>query len=792
MGAPGPVRPPPPPSSLPADEARPSLDVSSFENSSWRPPPGDTAVAAPEPAQPEGAPRGHGFGTTPVFLAAISTILGAIMFLRFGYAVGHTGLIGALAIVLLGHMVTIPTAMALSEIATNRRVEGGGEYYIISRSFGTTIGSAIGVSLFLSQAISVSFYMIAFAEAFRPLAPLIERTLHLPFDPRMASVPGTLLLVVLMLSKGAALGVKALIVVVTTLGVAIVMFFMGAPIEGMNVDALALTRTIDDPDPFFVVFAICFPAFTGMTAGVGLSGDLKNPRKSIPLGTMSATVIGAIVYVAIVIKLALSAPPADLAGDQLVMARVAIWGPIIPIGLACATLSSAIGSILIAPRTLQALARDGCFPSARANGFLSAGVRAQNEPRNATLVVAAMALTVVLLGNVDFVARLISMFFMVTYGAICAISFLEHFAANPSYRPSFRSKWYVSLFGALICLLMMFQMDPVYATVSIVAMMGLYKLARLGQGAGRDDLAAIFQGVMTQATRFMQIRLQRSRRHRAAGGWRPSVIMVNDRTFDRRGPLLFLSWICHRYGFGTYLHFIHGMLDPERFQESQKLKLQLVEEASSFRGVYVDTIVSPSLRSALGQTLQVPGVSGMENNSILFELSVHDPPQIGEEIQQSALFCANTKKNLLVLRHGDHHFGARKHVHIWLTWRDHENATLMMLLAYILLGHPDWQDAEISIFAAFPKSSMREERERLLAMIATGRIPVTARNVRFLSVDDADAFRRLVQRLSAPADLVVMGFTLERLAERGAETFTRHPDLKEVLFVSAAERIVIE
>jgi amino acid transporter len=792
MGAPGPARPPGPPDTASGDPARPSLDVSSFESSSWRPPPvADDAVPAPEgPAEP--APRGHGFGTAPVFLAAISTILGAIMFLRFGYAVAHTGLLGALAIVALGHMVTVPTAMALSEIATNRRVEGGGEYYIISRSFGTTIGSAIGVSLFLSQAISVSFYMIAFAEAFRPLAPLLERHTHLAFDPRMASVPGTVLLVVLMLSKGAALGVKALVVVVATLTLAIVMLFMGHPVEGMSAENLALTRTVADPDPFFVVFAICFPAFTGMTAGVGLSGDLKNPRRSIPLGTMSATVIGAIVYVAIVIKLALSATPDDLAGDQLIMARIAIWGPIIPIGLACATLSSAIGSILIAPRTLQALARDRCFPSGRANGFLSSGVGAENEPRNATLVVAGLALTVVLLGNVDFVARLISMFFMVTYGAICAISFLEHFAANPSYRPSFRSKWYVSLFGALICLLMMFQMDPVYAAISIVAMMGLYRLARLGQGAGRDDLAAIFQGVMTQATRFMQIRLQRSRRHHAAGGWRPSVIMVNDRTFDRRAPLLFLSWICHRYGFGTYLHFIQGMLDPERFQQSQKLKLQLVHEASSFRGIYVDTIVSPSLRSAFGQTLQVPGVSGMENNSILFELSVHDPPQIAQEIHQSALFCANTEKNLLVLRHGDHHFGARKHVHIWLTWRDHENATLMMLLAYILLGHPDWQEAEISIFAAFPRESLRTERERLLAMIATGRIPVTARNVRFLSVDDAEAFRRLVQRLSSQADLVVMGFTLDRLSERGPETFTRHPDLKEVLFVSAAENIVIE
>ena len=113
---------------------------------------------------------GHGWGTAPVFLASVSTILGAVMFLRFGYAVGHTGLVGAVLIILLGHMVTVPTALAIAEISTNRRVEGGGEYFIISRSFGITIGGAIGISLYISQAISVAFYMIAFAEAFQPLS----------------------------------------------------------------------------------------------------------------------------------------------------------------------------------------------------------------------------------------------------------------------------------------------------------------------------------------------------------------------------------------------------------------------------------------------------------------------------------------------------------------------------------------------------------------------------------------------------------------------------------------------
>jgi amino acid transporter len=184
------------------------------------------AASLPAPAQD--TVSGHGFGTAPVFLASISTILGAILFLRFGYAVGQTGFLGALLIILLGHLVTIPTALAISEIATNRRVEGGGEYFIISRSFGTTIGGAIGLSLYLSQAISVAFYMIALAEAFRPIAPLLESVLPGAFDPRFVSLPATGALAILMLRRGANIGVKALWVVVAILALSLLLFGWGA------------------------------------------------------------------------------------------------------------------------------------------------------------------------------------------------------------------------------------------------------------------------------------------------------------------------------------------------------------------------------------------------------------------------------------------------------------------------------------------------------------------------------------------------------------------------------------
>jgi lipid-A-disaccharide synthase-like uncharacterized protein len=490
-------------------------------------------------------------------------------------------------------------------------------------------------------------------------------------------------------------------------------------------------------------------------------------------------------------KFTSTVPPEMLAEDQFVMSRIAVWGPIIPIGLACATISSAIGSILVAPRTLQALAADGITPSKRLNAALSAGVGPANEPRTATIVTSFLALVMVAAGNVDIVARIISMFFMVTYGALCTISFFEHFAARPSYRPSFRSKWYLSLLGSLMCLFMMFQMDPVFALFALLVMVGVYRTLR--RIHGEDDLAAIFQGVMTQVARRFQVKLQASVTRQRSDAWRPSVIMVNGRTFDRAAPLQFLTWLCHRYGIGTYIHFIKGHLNSETFKESRRMQARLVKVVRQRKGaIYVDTMISPSMRSALAQAIQLPGVSGTENNCMLSEFTFDDPPEVMQEVEEGCHTASAAHVSSMVLRHSDRFFAQRATIHIWLTWHDYKNANLMILLSYILLGHTDWRASEIRIFAAFPEADVEAERARLNEMITSGRLPVRNRNVRVIATDEQSDFERIVQSRSVDADLVILGFTEERLQEKGTDLLLRHPELKDVLFVSAEERVKIE
>jgi amino acid transporter len=787
------------------------------------------------------------FGTAPVFFTAISTILGAIMFLRFGFAVGMVGLLGTFGILVIGHAVTIPTAMAIAEIATNQKVEGGGEYYIISRSFGLVIGSTIGIALYLSQAISVAFYIMAFTEAFSPLLDWIRETyVLLPwFDtllsyPQTIGIPALLLLTLLILTKGADLGVKVLYTVVATLALALVAFFAGSTDYARNTDvdffnrysadaevtAEALNDLVDEagrtlpvdtvrfadgeviaraaprpgreePRPdipelsFFTVFAIIFPAFTGMTAGVGLSGDLRDPGRSIPRGTLAATIGGMIIYGFIAWKLSASAPPEALADtSRLIMAEIAWEGWwIIPLGLAAATISSALGSILVAPRTLQAIAADRIFPAPGINSFLAQGKGERNEPYNASLITVVLAAFFIMLGALDSVAEIISMFFMVTYGSLCLISFLNHFAADPSYRPTFRSKWYVSLFGSLACFGLMFFMNSTYAAAAVV-LIGLLYVYISYSNPDKRSLAVIFQGVIFQISRRIQIFLQKADKEEKTS-WRPSVIAVSSATFTRLGAFDLLRWLSQKYSFGTYLHYINGYLshDSSLAAASSKERIIRMAEATESR-IYVDTIVSPSYTSAIAQIIQFPGIAGTENNLLLLEYSKQTGEGLADIIDNFKLI-KSVDFNIGVLGLSERGFGLKTTIHVWITRAHYESANLMILLAYIMTGHPDWADAEIKLFAVFEQSKLAAEEEAMYDLIETGQLPISRSNVNVFCREDNTDSRGVIARKSGEADLVILGFRDEAIKRMKGEVFAGYDEIGNVLFVNASEAVEI-
>ena len=725
------------------------------------------------------------FGTAPVFFTAISTILGAILFLRFGFAVGSVGFWGVVVIIILGHLVTIPTALAISEIATNKRVEGGGEYFIISRSFGLNIGATIGIALYLSQAISVAFYIIAFTEAFEFFFNYMQVTYGLDLPRQVISLPSMSILAVLILTKGANLGVKALYGVVALLVVSLIMFFMGHTEYAGEQNFNLLSAEFRNSGDFFFIFAIVFPAFTGMTAGVGLSGDLKNPSKSIPIGTISATVIGMVIYLFVIYKLAMSASPDDLLNNQLIMGKIAIQGAIIiPLGLAASTISSALGSVMVAPRTLQALAMDHAFPSKGINHWLAKGRAKDNEPVNASLVTVVIALFFVALGNVNSVAEVISMFFMVTYGALCLISFLNHFGSSPSYRPSFKSRWYLSLIGFVVSIWVMFKINTPYALLAFVGMAGIYFYLNYHHKY-RKGFASVFSNAIFQLNRNLQVFLQKKSSTKSFNEWRPSAICISKDSFERDKAFKLLDWISYKYGFGTYLHRIEGYYskatNQQAEEELQKLN-RIVRRKNSH--VYVDTIISPSYTSAIAQAIQIPGIAGMENNMVIFEYDKEKDSSLEFIIENYALVNAGSF-DVLILASSRRDLKYENGIHVWISSTDSENANLLILLSFIISGHPDWKKADIKIFDICRPDEEKRVREEMKELVATGRLPITLSNIEVIPKEDDVSAKSIVDQKSYDAALTMIGFRKETLKHAGTDIFKGYDSLGTVLFVNA-------
>ncbi len=731
------------------------------------------------------------FGTAPVFFTAVSTILGAILFLRFGFAVGTLGFWGVILIIILGHMVTIPTALALSEIATNKRVEGGGEYFIISRSFGLNIGATIGIALYLSQAISVAFYVIAFTEAFQFFFDFVNETTGYLIPRQVISIPVMLLLSLLILKKGANLGVKALYFVAAVLALSLFLFFIGSTQHAGESGFDLANAEFRNLSQFFVVFAIIFPAFTGMTAGVGLSGDLKNPGKSIPLGTLAATFTGLIIYFFISYKLALSASPEELISNQFVMGKIAKWGMFfIPLGLAASTISSALGSVMVAPRTLQALAIDRSFPLVRINHFLRYGREKDNEPVNASFVTCLIAFIFVAIGDIDSVAQIISMFFMVTYGSLCLISFLNHFGSSPSYRPSFKSKWYFSLIGFITAVWVMFKISSVYALLAFIMIILLYIYVN-SYNRHRKNLASIFTNAIMQINRSMQVYFQKKRVSGAESEWRPSAICISKYSFERDNAVRLLNWISHKYGFGTYLHRIEGYYSKSTFEQSKVELARLIKNVGVESSVYVDTIISPSNTSAIAQSIQIPGIAGMENNMIIFEYDKDKPDELDDIIDNIQLVRSGNF-DVCILASSRKPVIFKNGIHIWIKSIDEDNANLMILLSFIILGHPDWHGSNISIFDICREDEIRDVRKRMKELVESGRLPITTQNIRFIIQKEGMKTKSIINENSADAGLTIIGFREESLKRDQEKLLKGYDEPGNILFVNACSKKIIE
>lgn len=222
-----------------------------------------------------------------VFTPSILTILGVIIFMRAGFIIGQAGIFQAFLILFLASSITALTSLSISAISTNTPVAGGGAYFLISRALGPSFGGSIGLALFCAQAISVPFYIMGFAEALIRTFPATAGHFR-----TIALITSAMLFCIAYV--GAKWAIKTQYVIMTILGFSIFVFMAGAAIHFRHhIFMQNWSSNYTGPSmSFWKAFAIYFPAVTGIMAGVNMSGDLKNPGRSIPLGTAAAVMVG--------------------------------------------------------------------------------------------------------------------------------------------------------------------------------------------------------------------------------------------------------------------------------------------------------------------------------------------------------------------------------------------------------------------------------------------------------------------------------------------------------------------
>ena len=285
-----------------------------------------------------------------VFTPSILTILGVIMYLRLPWITGQAGLLATIGIIVVAHIISATTGLSVASIATDKKVKAGGTYYMISRSLGLPIGGTLGLALFVGLSFSVSLYLIGFSESFLSYwgFPVTKNTIR---------ISGTiaLLAVTTITFISTALALKSQYFILTAIVLSLISIVFGS---SDFVPAEPLVNSLPDAAPWMVMFGIFFPAVTGFEAGVSMSGDLKDPKKSIPAGTIAAIVTGLVVYIALAFFLTFRVNSDALVNNPNILLDLSFWPPLVVAGIWGATLSSALGSILGAPRILQAASAD--------------------------------------------------------------------------------------------------------------------------------------------------------------------------------------------------------------------------------------------------------------------------------------------------------------------------------------------------------------------------------------------------------------------------------------------------
>ena len=670
-------------------------------------------------------PQGVRFGTfTGVFTPTLLTILGVIMYVRLPWLVGNAGLLGAWLIMGLAMGITACTGLSLSSIATNTRIGAGGPYAIIHKSLGFEVGGSIGIPLYLTRPLGTAMYIFGFREGWQWI---------FPEHPALAIDLSVFLVLFLLAFKGADIAFR-------------VQFFVMAIIVVSLVSAFGSPALRTDPQPILYwgqypgfpengfggisawgAVAVFFPATTGILAGANMSGDLADPRRAIAHGTLWAIGISSIIYFALAWVAARIATPAELQGNYTILMDRALWGPAVLAGLLGATFSSALAGSVGGPRILMAMAEHKILPRSK----WLAHCAADGEPRNAVLVTAVLTLAALMMRDLNAIAPLLTMFFLITYSVINVVLLVEQTLGLVSFRPTLRVHWIVPLLGTLGGVFTMFVINPTFGLISVVTVVGIYVwVLRLGLVSHGDNVRSSVFVAMAEwaAARVSEFDKGNVR------AWKPNLLVPFEDPAQVRGEFRFILDTAAPEGSVKLL----GLATSEA-AETLRPRVERLADAFRRKEIFANWSVvdSPDFTSGVVTGLQALQSAFFRPNVLFLTAPDNEErhPEYGQIIRQARRTGVGI---LLLAMHPRAGFGVNNVVNVWVReqplWDIDEafklnNLNLSLLMAYRL--RRAW-NAELNLVSAVAnESSVEAARAFLDELVDLARLPAkTNREIR--------------------------------------------------------------
>ena len=713
-------------------------------------------------------PQKKKFGTfAGVFTPSVLTILGVIMYMRLGWVVGNAGLIGAVVIIIIAHVIAVTTGLSVSSVATDKKIGAGGIYYVLSRSMGIPIGGSIGIALFVGTAFSIALYLIGFGESFNAYFGF-GTTIN---DLRLTGTIALLALTTLALIS-TSVALKTQFIILAAIIISLLSIFLGST---EFTPAAVNLFSVENSVPLEVVFAVFFPAVTGFTAGIAMSGDLEDPKRSIPRGTLLAISVGLIVYLFLAVYMAYTIDSEVLKTDYNILMKIALFAPAVVAGIWGATLSSALGGILGGPRILQAMSVDKVTPK-----IFSKGRGTNNEPVNALFLAFIIAEVGILIGELDIIARVVSMFYLTAYGFINISFFLESWA-NPDFQPTFKVKRWIGLIGFIACFSVMFKLDMMAMIVALAVISAMYfGLQRKEVKLQSNDVwKSVWENVVNKGLKKIDAQVEEKT------NWNPNIILFSGKSDHQSYLLELCKTVSGRTGIVTNFKLI---LDKKNTKPPLK-KIDQVVRDDMFQelGIFARQIKVDNIYSGITNIASTFGFSGVEPNTIM--MGWPKGLENSKEYSNMTQTLLHLDYNLLYLDFDRKtKFGNRNSVDFWWRETDSKNAEMMLNIARFIIASPKWNDTNIRVlFVNNNNVDVTLIESKISKLVEDLRV-----NVKIKIINNAveqKRFYSIIEEESKTTDLTIVGipdYNIEKQAEFVLKTNNLFESIGSTLLVKAA------